>query len=190
MRRAAGAGEQVELGVNEGGRVCHAAEPAGPEVATIARARAERTPQLPDLSSLGVTIDQKPYLGAPLLGGDQCIGHGLVVEGISHDPDDGAGWNVVHRANDLVHQSQSADLRDPEFGSLKVAPAVGMYAACAGGTITIPSAKTTSAMRGWTSFFMKKRTPEFSDGRTRSAFRSSRFPRLATPSRRAAQPES
>jgi hypothetical protein len=31
-----------------------------------------------------------------------------------------------------------------------------MYAlACAGGTITIPSAKTTSATRGWTSFFMK-----------------------------------
>ncbi len=90
--------------MNEG-RVCHAAVLAGPEVGAVARARAERTPQLPDLSSLGMTIDQKPYLGAPLLGGDQCIGHGLVVEGIGHDPDDGAGWNVVYRANDLVHES-------------------------------------------------------------------------------------
>ncbi len=125
----------------------------------------------------------------PLLGGDQCIGHGLVVEGIGHNPDDGAGWNVVHCGDDLVHQNRLPTTR-LEVGSLKVAPAVGMYAACAGGTITIPSAKIMSATRGWTSFFMKKRTPEFSDGRTRSAFGSSRFPRLATPSRRAAQPES
>jgi hypothetical protein len=29
----------------------------------------------------------------------------LVVEGIGHDADDGAGWNVVHRGNDLVHKN-------------------------------------------------------------------------------------
>ena len=35
--------------------------------------------------------------------------------------------------------------------------------ACAGDTMKAPSAKIMSATKGWTSFFMKNRTPEFSD---------------------------
>ena len=61
MCRAASAGEQGELGVNEGVPICHAAELAGPEVAAIARACAEEAPQSPDSVSVWLSISSRTW---------------------------------------------------------------------------------------------------------------------------------
>ena len=98
------------------------------------------------------------------------------------DPNDGAGWNISTAV--MICPSRRPGTTVLPVGSLKVAPDVGMYVAfaCAGDTMNAPSAKIMSATKGWTSFFMKNLSPEFSHvGKVLTCVSAPGLPRFATP---------